>query len=58
MTRRPFLRVVVPAHLHEEAGPAGGSFGQIDLAFAPERLQRLLADAKLPPGWIATVVDR
>ncbi len=58
LTRRPFLRIVVPAHLHEEEGPAGGSFGQIDLAFAPERLQRLLADAKLPPGWIATVVDR
>lgn len=57
VTGRPFLRVVVPARLPEDDDAADGS-GQIDLAFAPERLRRLLADAGLPSGWMASVVDR
>jgi hypothetical protein len=61
LTGGPLLRVAVPARLPEGSGAGGaaaGDPGQIDVAFAPERLRRLLADAGLPLGWMASVVDR
>ena len=63
VTRRSLLRVVVPAIVREEDPGAttdveDDRFGQIDLAFAPDRLRRLLADGELPIGWTASVVDR
>ena len=55
---RFLLRVAAPVHSDEEDGTHEERFGQVDLAFPPERLRRVIADAGLRPGWLASVVDR
>ncbi|GAA0591731.1 hypothetical protein GCM10009416_32670 [Craurococcus roseus] len=57
LTGRDLLRLSVPAYIHAE-GSEGWGHGRLVLVFGPDRLRGLLARAGLPPGWLASIVDR